>query len=69
MPDYISGILRTLETAGFQALLVGGCLRDMLLDRPIHDWDIATSALSQDIISLFPKTVRTGERFGTVIGR
>ena len=67
VPDYISGILRTLETAGFQALLVGGCLRDMLLDRPIHDWDIATSARSQDIISLFPKTVRTGERFGTVM--
>jgi tRNA nucleotidyltransferase (CCA-adding enzyme) len=51
---------------GFKAYLVGGCLRDMLLGRTAHDWDIASSAASEDVLRLFPKTVRTGDRFGTV---
>lgn len=38
-------IIKTLEDAGFEARYVGGCVRDTLLDRPIHDWDIASQAL------------------------
>ena len=38
-------ILKTLEGAGFAACFVGGCVRDTLLGRPVHDWDITTSAL------------------------
>ena len=37
-------IIKTLEDAGFEARYVGGCVRDTLLDRPIHDWDIASQA-------------------------
>lgn len=66
IPEHVRGILNTLESGGFKAWLVGGCLRDMLLGRTIHDWDVATSARSAEIVSLFPKTVETGARFGTV---
>ena len=38
-------IIKTLEDAGFEARYVGGCVRDTLLDRPIHDWEIASRAL------------------------
>lgn len=66
IPEHVRGILNTLESGGFKAWLVGGCLRDMLLGRTIHDWDVATSARGAEIVSLFPKTVETGARFGTV---
>ena len=38
-------VLDTLQAAGFEAWYVGGCVRDTLLGRPIHDWDVTTSAL------------------------
>ena len=47
------GIIRTLEQAGFEARFVGGCVRDTLLGRPIHDWDIATQALPEQVMQLF----------------
>ena len=59
-------ILRRLEQAGFQAYFVGGCVRDLLLGRPVHDWDIATSARPEQILALFPHCVPTGLRHGTV---
>ena len=40
-------ILQTLERAGFEARYVGGCVRDTLLGRPVHDWDIASQALPE----------------------
>ena len=43
-------IIKTLERAGFEARYVGGCVRDTLLNRPIHDWDIASQALPEDVI-------------------
>lgn len=66
IPEYVRTVLNTLEAGGHEACLVGGCLRDMLIGRAIHDWDIATSARGSDIIKLFPKTVETGARFGTI---
>ena len=42
-------IIKTLERAGFEARYVGGCVRDTLLNRPIHDWDIASQALPEDV--------------------
>ncbi len=66
VPGYVCGVLKTLGSNGFEAYLVGGCLRDTLLGRPVHDWDIATSALGADVMRIFPKTVKTGARFGTV---
>lgn len=59
-------IIKTLERAGFEARYVGGCVRDTLLNRPIHDWDIATQALPEDVMRLFPHCVPTGIRHGTV---
>lgn len=59
-------ILKTLNDAGFAAYYVGGCVRDRLLGRPIHDWDITTSALPQQVMALFPHCIPTGIRHGTV---
>lgn len=59
-------IIKTLEDAGFEARYVGGCVRDTMLDRPIHDWDIASQALPEDVLRLFPHCVPTGIRHGTV---
>lgn len=59
-------IMQTLERAGHQAYLVGGCVRDLLLSRPVHDYDIATSAFPDQVQSLFPHTAPTGLRHGTV---
>ena len=42
-------IIKTLERAGFEARYVGGCVRDTLLNRPIHDWNIASQALPEDV--------------------
>lgn len=62
-PDHI---LRRLNRAGYQAYYVGGCVRDSLLGRPIHDWDMTTAALPEQVMALFPKTVPTGIKHGTV---
>ena len=52
-------IIKTLERAGFEARYVGGCVRDTLLNRPIHDWDIASQALPEDVMHLFAHCVPT----------
>jgi tRNA nucleotidyltransferase (CCA-adding enzyme) len=59
-------ILHTLESHGFQAYLVGGCVRDLLLARPIEDIDICTSAKPAEVMALFSKTVPTGIPHGTI---
>ena len=59
-------ILNTLQRAGYEAYYVGGCVRDHLLGRPIHDWDIATSALPEQTMACFDHCVPTGIRHGTV---
>ena len=59
-------LLKTLEQAGFEACFVGGCVRDTLLGRPVHDWDITTSALPEQTMALFPRCIPTGLKHGTV---
>ena len=59
-------ILRRLLDAGFAAYYVGGCVRDTLLGRPVHDWDIATSARPGQVTALFSHCVPTGVQHGTV---
>ncbi len=59
-------ILRKLADRGFAAYLVGGCVRDRALGRPIHDVDIATSALPDEVARVFERTIPTGLRHGTV---
>lgn len=59
-------ILQTLEHAGFEARYVGGCVRDTLLGRPVHDWDIASQARPEEVLRLFPRCIPTGLQHGTV---
>lgn len=66
VPSYIYDVLRRLHAAGHQAYLVGGCVRDMLLGRVPHDWDVATDARPERVQELFPATYPQGIRFGTV---
>ena len=65
-PGHISQLLRHLTDNGYPAFLVGGCVRDAVMGRPVNDWDVATAATPVDIARLFPKTFLTGEKFGTV---
>lgn len=59
-------VLARLGEAGYEAYFVGGCVRDKLLGRPLKDIDIATSALPEQVMSLFPRTAPTGLQHGTV---
>ena len=65
-PENIARTLRSLIDEGYAAYLVGGCVRDAVLGRHVNDWDVATSATPVEVARLFPKTVLTGEKFGTV---
>ncbi|MEK7642015.1 MAG: HD domain-containing protein [Patescibacteria group bacterium] len=65
IPQEITAIVETLEKAGFQAYLVGGCARDLFLGRTPKDWDITTNAKPEAIQTLFPKTVYENV-YGTV---
>ena len=60
-------IIKELHRNGFQALLAGGCVRDMLLGRRAKDYDVATEAQPKDVIRLFKRTLKVGAKFGVVI--
>lgn len=66
VPPDVESIIRTLEEAGYEAYAVGGCVRDALLLRTPHDWDITTSARPECVKALFSHTVDTGLKHGTV---
>lgn len=66
IPEAAGEIIRRLEEHGYEAYLVGGCVRDMLLGRQPEDWDITTSALPAQVKSVFRRTVDTGIQHGTV---
>ncbi len=65
IPVEVKKIAQTLERKGFEAYLVGGCVRDMLLTREPKDWDIATNAKPTEVQKLFPDSVYEND-FGTV---
>jgi poly(A) polymerase len=60
-------IVRRLRDAGFEALLAGGCVRDMLLKRRPNDYDVATNAKPQEVSRLFRRTLKVGVKFGVVV--
>ncbi len=60
------GICERLRGAGKRAWLVGGCVRDSLLGKPISDWDVATDALPSELMKVFPRAIPTGLQHGTV---
>ena len=66
IPKYAQVVLKILEDNGYEAYLVGGCVRDLLLDRIPNDYDIATNALPNQVKECFTKTIDTGIRHGTV---
>src|ERR1043166_862501 len=56
-----------LQDAGFQAFLVGGCVRDILLGREPADYDVATSATPDQVLKLFPEGLSVGAQFGVIL--
>jgi len=60
-------VIKRLQREGFQALLAGGCVRDMLLGRRPKDYDVATNARPEEVMALFPRTLEIGAKFGVVI--
>jgi tRNA nucleotidyltransferase (CCA-adding enzyme) len=67
-PEPVMEVLRALDAAGHRSWLVGGAVRDLLLERarPATDHDVATPARPEDVIALFPKVIPTGVEHGTV---
>jgi len=65
-PDAAIDVVRTLQGKGFEAYLVGGCVRDRFLGRAVNDWDVATDAEPDVVLSLFDRTIPTGLQHGTV---
>ena len=59
-------VCSVLQAAGFQAFIVGGCVRDLLLETVPKDWDICTDASPEEVMNIFPKTYPTGLQHGTV---
>ncbi|MCK5285697.1 MAG: HD domain-containing protein [Candidatus Pacebacteria bacterium] len=65
IPKEVTHVTLTLEKAGFEAYLVGGCVRDLLLERTPKDWDVTTNAKPEEIQELFEHTFYENP-FGTV---
>lgn len=68
LPAFVKTLLEQLEANGFQAFVVGGCVRNSLLNLPAHDWDICTDATPDEMISVFKNftVIPTGIQHGTV---
>ena len=66
IPNEVNDIIYDLESHGFEAYVVGGCVRDCLIGVTPKDWDITTNAKPDEIKKIFSKTVDTGIKHGTV---
>jgi len=67
VPAPVRALLEALRSDGHEAFLVGGCVRDWLRGAPVHDFDVATSAPAEAVLSRFPRAVPIGLRHGTVM--
>jgi len=67
LKDFATSIVKTLRQHGFQAYLVGGCVRDLLLVRAPKDYDVATDATPEQVMGIFPETYAVGAQFGVVL--
>jgi poly(A) polymerase len=67
LKDFSTSIVKTLRQRGFQAYLVGGCVRDLLLGREPKDYDVATNATPKQVMEIFPETYAVGAQFGVVL--
>jgi len=66
IPDYIRKIGQDLQSAGYEAYIVGGCVRDLLLGKTPSDWDLTTNALPAEVLKIFPDGKYEND-FGTVL--
>lgn len=66
VPKDVFTIVNKLRAAGRYAWIVGGCVRDSLLGKPVADWDIATEARPNELMKIFPRAIPTGLQHGTV---
>jgi tRNA nucleotidyltransferase (CCA-adding enzyme) len=66
IPSYVQKVARMLTNEGYQCYLVGGSLRDIILNINPEDYDMATDATPEQMLTIFPKSVLTGARFGMV---
>lgn len=66
IPEFVKNIVKKLEEAGFEAFIVGGCVRDLLMGKEPEDWDVTTNARPEEILKVFPEG-RYENVFGTVI--
>lgn len=65
--EFAAEVVRVLRNSGHQALLAGGCVRDLLLGREPADYDVATDATPQQVMNIFPQTFAVGAQFGVVL--
>lgn len=65
--DLARKICDTLRREGHQALLVGGCVRDLVLGRVPADYDVATDATPEQVLTLFPDSIAVGAQFGVIL--
>jgi tRNA nucleotidyltransferase (CCA-adding enzyme) len=65
IPPEVATVVKTLKNKGFEAFLIGGCVRDIILNRKPKDWDVTTNATPEEIITLFEDTFYENT-FGTV---
>lgn len=68
MPPNVNAIIHMLQDAGYKAYIVGGCVRDSLMNKVPHDWDICTSARPEQMLEVFKnrRVIKTGLQHGTV---
>lgn len=68
LPEYARIVLERLERYGYEAYVVGGCVRDSLMGRTPKDWDVCTNALPEEVLRVFRKfnVIKTGLKHGTV---
>ncbi len=66
LPDYVQKVARMLVKEGYEAYLVGGAVRDLVLGTTPDDYDIATKAKPDEMLKIFPKAVSTSAKFGTI---
>src|SRR5947209_8226312 len=65
--EMANSICDTLRRSGYQALLVGGCVRDLLLGREPADYDVTTDATPEEVSALFPESIAVGAQFGVIL--
>ena len=67
LPKEVKGVLEKLHKVGFEAYVVGGCVRDLLLGKEPEDWDVATNATPEEVQKIFPRTFYKNKFFTVTV--